>query len=259
MSQLILVKSKRAKKPFLIQSAGINVYSLEEVLYYVYKASFVSGEDYMNPLFAAWVRSEIDNPDLSSVLMTMIKDKYTLKDFFVPIEKASGYLTLAECDVLSEKLSKFDYMSSLEVLKLHADSLLKTGQLLNAIRAYRRLLNDEALLKAQSHIAGDVWNNLGTAYAKLFDFDEACKCYARAYVLNHRLESFYEACDAAYLSGDKSLVEFLSNRFVASQTNLYNEIGRLEELYKKMETSNDSSFQSKRKAFTANYMAGVRC
>ena len=41
-------------------------------------------------------------------------------------------------------------------------------------------------------LIGNIWHNLGTAYARLFLFQEAMNCYEKAYALNGNPESKIE-------------------------------------------------------------------
>ena len=68
MGQLILCKSPRAKNPFYIESGKVNIYSLEELMYFVQSARFVSRDDFMKPEFIDWIEQEIGLGELASML-----------------------------------------------------------------------------------------------------------------------------------------------------------------------------------------------
>jgi tetratricopeptide (TPR) repeat protein len=104
------------------------------------------------------------------------------------------------------------------------------GRYLQAIYAYRVLLEDEEVIRQQGHVAGDIWGNLGCAYAKLFDFAEAMECFARGYTLNHRMETLKDAVDSACLSDDPSLLDRLAARFAANASLIMSERMHMEQL-----------------------------
>ena len=60
---------------------------------------------------------------------------------------------------------------------------------------YRKLLQSKE--NEMPQMIGAVWHNLGTAYARLFLFEQAADCYARAYEKNGNRESLKE-CLMAY-------------------------------------------------------------
>lgn len=228
MGQLILCKSPRADAPFYIESGKVNIYSLEELMYYVHTARFVGRDDFMKGEFADWVERELHMEELAVLLRGKLNGK--LADFFLPIEAANGYLTTAELQALNEKLRMYDHMTGLEAKKLYADSYMRQEKYVQAIYAYRRLLNDPAVIEKQGHMAGDIWSNLGCAYARLQDFAEAVDCFARGYMLNRRIETLQQAVAAACLSGDEALLESLVMRFAASADQIAQERVRMEQL-----------------------------
>ena len=76
--------------------------------------------------------------------------------------------------------------------KMRADQLMEKEKYLAAIYAYRKLLESEEAKETDALLKGNVWHNLGTAYARLFLFEEAAKCYEEAYRLNESRESLRE-------------------------------------------------------------------
>jgi tetratricopeptide (TPR) repeat protein len=230
MGQLILCKSPRTEKPFFIQSAKVNIYSLEELMYYAQSARYVAREDFMNDRFVDWVNNDLGMKRLGELLQQRLDIGSGLKDFFLPIEAANDFLTGSELQILNMQLQKFDHMSALEAKKLYADQIMLQGRYLQAIYAYRALLNDEEVIRQQGHVAGDIWGNLGCAYAKLFDFAEAVECFARGYTLNHRMETLKDAVDSACLSGDPSLLDRLAARFAANSSQIMSERMHMEQM-----------------------------
>lgn len=230
MGQLILCKSPRAKTPFCIESGKVNIYSLEELMFYVQSARFVARDDFMRPEFIDWVACEIGQKELAAMLQEKLSSNSGLKDFFLPIEAANGYLTTSELQILNVRLQKYDHMSGLEAKKFYADQFMYQEKYVQAISAYRQLLNDPSVISQQGHVAGDIWSNLGCAYAKMQDFTEAVECFARGYMLNHRIETLQEAVDAACLSGEQKLLDGLVKRFTTNSDQIAAERTHMEQL-----------------------------
>jgi len=230
MGQLILCKSPRAKAPFYIESGKVNIYSLEELMYFLKSARFVAREDFMRREFIDWVERELGLSGLAELLRGKLGENSSLSDFFLPVEAAGGYLTTGELQAFHAQLKKYDHMSGLEAKKLYADQFMFQKKYAQAILEYRRLLGDPAVISQQGHAAGDIWSNLGCAYAQLQDFAEAVDCFARGYVLNRRVETLQQAVDAACMSGDARLLETLATRFASNAAQIAAErthIGRL--------------------------------
>ena len=241
MGQLLLCKSPRAKSPFYIESGKVNIYSLEELMYFVQSARFVSRDDFMKPEFIDWIEQEIGLGELASMLRAKLDAQCSLKDFFLPIEAANGYLTTSELQILNVQLQKYDHMSGLEAKKFYADQFMHHGKYVQAIQAYRMLLDDSAVISEQGHVAGDIWNNLGCAYAKLQDFSEAVECFSRGFILNHRMETLQEAVDAACMSGEQKLMEGLASRFAVNAVQITEERTHMEQLLQQTISAADVS------------------
>lgn len=182
-------------------------------MYFLQSGQFVAREDFMREAFADWVENELQLAELASMLRQRLAQKSGLRDFFLPIETANGYLTTAELQTLNTQLQKYDRMTSLEAKKLCADQYMHQKQYVRAIQAYHRLLADTDSVAKEGAVAGDIWSNLGCAYARLYDFSEAVECFSRGYVLNQRLETLQQATAAAYLSEKPELLERLRTRF----------------------------------------------
>ncbi len=232
MGQLILCRTPRAKVPYYIESGQVNIYSLEELMYYVQSARFVTRDDFMNDAFVSWIEQELQLPELATLLCAKLTGtpETGLRDFFLPLEAANGYLTTSELQILNVQLQKYDHMSGLEAKKMYADQFMHQHQYVRAIHAYRRLINDPEVISKQGHVAGDIWSNLGCAYARLQDYAEAVDCFSRGYMLNHRIETLQEAVDAACLSGKTQLLEKLSARFAANASQIAAERTHMEQL-----------------------------
>ena len=237
MGQLILCKNPRAKAPFYIENGKVNIYSLEELMYFVQSVRFVARDDFMKPEFIDWIENEIGMKELATMLREKLSAGSGLKDFFLPIEAANGYLTTSELQILNVQLQKYDHMSGPEAKKFFADQLMHQGKYVQAMLAYRRLLGDSDVIAEQGHVAGDIWSNLGCAYAKMQDFGEAVECFARGFMLNHRMETLQEAVDAACLSGDQKLMDGLVMRFQANAAQIAAERTHMEQLLKQTLTA----------------------
>ena len=90
---------------------------------------------------------------------------------------------------------------------------------LAAIYAYRKLLDSREAKETDALLRGNVWHNLGTAYARLFLFEEAAACYEKAYELNQTYESVREAllC-SCYMEDEENLKQKCAQYFVDENT-----------------------------------------
>ena len=82
--------------------------------------------------------------------------------------------------------------SDFECDKIRADQLMEKEKYLAAIYRYKHLLDEADTKETGEVLRGNIWHNLGTAYARLFLFEEAGRCFEKAYAFNKQKESLRE-------------------------------------------------------------------
>ena len=63
MSGYILCQTKRAKLPYFIENISTNVYSIEELCYYLYHNLYLIDQTIMNEGLCSWIQEELELPD----------------------------------------------------------------------------------------------------------------------------------------------------------------------------------------------------
>ena len=95
-----------------------------------------------------------------------------------------GYYDKKEILEILQVIAEMEEKSDFECNKIRADRLLEKGKYYSSIYEYKRILDSPDLAGQNAVLEGNVWHNLGTAYARLFLFEAAAKCYEKAYALN---------------------------------------------------------------------------
>ena len=165
MSTLIICKNSIAASPYYIEEASLNVYSLEELSYYILNNVYLLSSKLMSPELCNWIGRELKNQTLSKELLGLVQSNAPLHIFVGHILSANGYSSNKEIkDVLS---------------------------IIDAVYEYETLLADDLTKQMSAVTEGDVYHNLGCAFAKLFLFDEAIKCFDEGYKRNHKKQTLY--------------------------------------------------------------------
>lgn len=199
MGELILC-GPTASVPFFIEEASLYVNSLEELGYYMEHNYDVLGPEFMSEALVTWVEQELGLKATAERLRKISLRSGLLPEFAVCLLSESAYCTSESLKQLEASLREFQGKSDFECGKLRADRHMEHRDYLRAVRAYQRLLNGEDILGVNPLMLGNVWHNLGTAYARLFLFQEAASCYRSAYELNQNMESL-RACLSACRCG----------------------------------------------------------
>lgn len=222
MGELLLCNESIAAMPYYIEGISLNLYSLEELSYYIMNNVYLMDRDFMNEELCTWISKEVKLPKLADKLREIMHGNGLLSDFCLEILKASGYCTMQEMQQIVFAIRQMEEKSDFECNKIRADKLMENEKYLSAIYEYKRLLDNNNISGENTILVGNIWHNLGTAYARMFLFEEAIKCYKKAYSLNEKSETLRECLMAYRCMHDES--GFLTN---AIQNNI-DDMGMLE-------------------------------
>ena len=208
MGELLLCNEPIAAMPYYMESIGINIYSIEELCYYISANTFLLDKDFMNEELCTWIEKEAHLQKLAIALRDIMHGNRILSAFIEQILNSCGYCTRQEIIETVSVIRQMEEKSDFECMKLRADKLMEKKRYLSSIYEYRRLLDKEEVKSEKPPLIGNIWHNLGTAYARLYLFEEAAKCYETAYSLNENVESVKE-CLFAYrcLNDEEQLLE----------------------------------------------------
>lgn len=189
MGELLLCRESIAAMPFYVEGISVNLYSLEELSYYIANNTYLLEPDFMSEELCTWIDKELKRTDLADRLRDMMREKVKLAAFVELILRETGYCTGQEISSICSAISDMEERSDFECNKIRADRLMERDKLLAAIYEYKRLLGTEDARQEPPEVVGNIWHNLGTAYTRLYLFDGAIECYHMAYSLNQNPES----------------------------------------------------------------------
>ena len=126
-----------------------------------------------------------------------------------------------------ERLTKLEVQSEDMKQKLRGDYLVKEKMFGRAIWEYRQILNRKNPGKLGTQFYAAVWNNLGAAYAGLFQFKEASQCFWESYGLMKTKETFrkYISTLPLFLTEEeyqKKLKELQADAYLVQKIQEYN-------------------------------------
>ena len=143
----ILCQVKRAKVPYYIENISMNIYSIEELCYYMYHNIYLLDETIINEGLCFWLRDELNLRRLYQKLYTLLDAKGSMGEFILPIFKEINYLSFAEFKEMNKQLKIFEEQPEVVRLKIKGDYLFNHEKYINAIRVYT-----EALQKAKGGV-----------------------------------------------------------------------------------------------------------
>jgi hypothetical protein len=198
---------KQATKPYYIENIRTKIYSLEELCYYLYNNIYLIDDTIINEGLCDWIRDELGLTRLYRQLYEQLEKKDGAAFFIFPIFREIGYLTPQQAREFQEKLSRLAVQSADVRQKLCGDSLVRRTMFARAIGEYRQILSHQNPGKLGVQFYGSVWNNLGAAYAGLFQYEQAADCFFQAWKMTGTKEAFRKYISVLPLYLDEQVYE----------------------------------------------------
>ncbi len=190
MSELWICREQEASRPFRIKAAGVDVGNLEELCFYLYQSRELLDEAVMGEELFAWLAVELKLPRLAASLAEEKKQGRNALWCAYFLLKESGMYSGEELAGVKSLCLAMENKDEFELGKLRGDRFLQNKKYLRGIREYEKLIALSEMAACSTKLLGNVWHNLGTAYAQLFLFGEAAECFAKAYERNQNDDSF---------------------------------------------------------------------
>lgn len=218
---------RQAEKPYYIENIRTGIYSLEELCFYLYHNICLIDDTIMNEGLCDWIRDELGLARLYRQLYAQLEKKDGAVFFIMPIFREAGYLSQQEMREYQERLAKLEVQSEDMKQKLRGDYLVKEKMFARAIREYDQILSRRNPGKLGTQFYAAIWNNLGCAYAGLFQFEQAAQCYQESYSLMKTKETFrkYVSALPLFLSEEeyqKKLSDLHADTYLVQKIQEYN-------------------------------------
>ncbi len=184
MSRLILC-GITAKHPLYIDGLDINIYTMEELCYYLYNNIYMVGQEFFTENLIDFVENELG---LKAVAMKLRYDMDKNKSYTVMINdilEGSSYYLLEEREAIESELKKLSTKTPAERIKSRADALVESKKYGSALKTYRSILEKKDIDVPASLLA-DVWNNMGIIFARKFMYTDAVSCFEMAYDIERK-------------------------------------------------------------------------
>ena len=201
MSGYILCQTERAEAPYFIENISMNIYSLEELCYYLDHNLYLIDQTILNEGLCNWIQEELKLPALAAKLRPKMGKFASAEDLVYPVFKEINYLTYEELKVLNTRLQKFDKETPAMREKCKGDALMENKMYVHAIQVYQKLLDRKDLEEIREGLTECIYHNLGCAYSYLFQMDKAIECFRRAYEggrSTEALETYLTAFSMSY-------------------------------------------------------------
>ena len=146
MSGYILCQVKKAGKPYFIENVSVNIYTIEELCFYLCNNLYLIDHTIRNEELSRWLEEELGLRALAAKTRSHLKATDSLGEFLYPILKEINYLDYEELRALNNRLTQMAEESSEVRKKKRADCLVANGMYVDAIQSYQEILKNEERL-----------------------------------------------------------------------------------------------------------------
>lgn len=188
MGRIILCQPRQAVVPYRFTNTKIEVYSYEELCFYIYNNVALLNPEQFQGKLVQWVKSELNMEELAAKLLEVLAAGENMTELLVTILSEGDYYEPAEIRQFRDKQELVALLPEEEKLKLKADSFLMYKRLMKAISLYDTILRREDELEDRKFL-GDVYHNKGVALAKNMEVTKAKLAFLEAFERNQRQAS----------------------------------------------------------------------
>ena len=126
MALVTICKYRRAKTPYFLEQAGLNMYSLEELAWFLYHNICLAEPQMFDDRLCRWLEEGIGSSELARRIRNGKESGTNFQNLVISIVGAVDLFTNQELAELGEQLKSLGTMQEQERLKLRADGLLNS-------------------------------------------------------------------------------------------------------------------------------------
>lgn len=192
MGKFILCTGPLAKCPYHFSLTNTNIYSLEELGYYLYHNIYtISLKDFGQDFFD-WVQNDLKREDLVEKWTDILAKSQDIKDIVISILCSTDYFSKLEVESMVKTIDMINGLSPIGKKKIKADNFLRYKDYENAAREYEEIIYQDAADEFSAYEFGNMLHNLAVAHVHLKSLERAEKEFKEAYSLNKKEESLKE-------------------------------------------------------------------
>lgn len=181
MAGYYLCETPRARHPYYIESTRVNIWSIEELCYYMCQNVYLIDDMIINESLCTWLEKELGLVSTAAHLRRVLEKNGAPDEFVMPIFRQCGYVPQAELSYFREQLRQVQVEPRSMRQKMKADYLVHYGMHVSAVEEYKKILEKRSPGRLGIQFYAVVLENMATAYARLFRFEEAAECLWDSY------------------------------------------------------------------------------
>ncbi len=206
MGNIIICETKTTNIPYTFENTKVEVFSYEELCFYLYNNSAIISLEQMDIKFVTWIAHELAMVDLAENITKLRAKEAILMDILVEIFTAKNYYTIDEVKIFIKQYERLRNLDQYEREKIKGDCFLAYKRYIKAADIYEELLTKEAEI-GNKELVGNIYHNHGIALAHNLEINEARLSFLTAFTYNGNMESLKASFLVLASQGDESRVK----------------------------------------------------
>ncbi|MGN0292780.1 MAG: tetratricopeptide repeat protein [Lachnospiraceae bacterium] len=189
------------KKPLYVAAAGIHLYSLEELSYFLQHFLYLIDDAFFDTELMQFLREDMNRRDLAELVVSRVSQVGPVV-LAGELAFAIGDMDETEQKLLKEKVSVFQKLPDSGKKKLQADLFLEQKEYDRAAEIYVQLLhdNEQKRIGKNDEETGMIYYNLGKIHMAAFEWKAAGEALSRAYEYLHQESVLQELFELSCIS-----------------------------------------------------------
>ena len=204
MGKFILCTGKLAEEPLHFPLTNCDVYSIEELCYYLYENIYTIMEETFNRKMVVWLKEQLEMPEMADKLEQMIENKNSMTDIVVSLLCCSDYYTEEEIREVIDIMNSIANLPLWGRRKMKGDNYLRYKKYSEAAKEYKKILHSKEAAELDVTEYGNILHNLAIAHVHTKTLHAAAREFKEAYSRNNNEESLKQYLFALKLGKHES-------------------------------------------------------
>ncbi|MBE5922304.1 MAG: hypothetical protein E7269_06085 [Lachnospiraceae bacterium] len=181
--------SKQYAMPYYIAEIDKNIYSIEELSYYLYHYLPIVERDFFCDELVDYIEQVLGMKMIGNRMREYIHQRGTLADLVLLTVKSTDYFDEIEILALQKRLDERKKMSPAGLALDKAEAFVKLGKYGQAVETYKVCLTKGQEEKAGEDFFSQIHCRLGSVYGKMLRFEEAEDAYRQSMIIKANKEA----------------------------------------------------------------------
>lgn len=213
MKRVILCETTPATTSYIFQNTKIEVFSYEELCFYIYNNAALIAEEHIGITLFHWIADDLKLPELAEQLREIKnKDTMDLTDLLTAILTFKEYYTIPEVKEFILQMERMKSLPAPQFRKLQADGFLRYRKYIRAAAIYDEILEKYGALQTED-VLGTIYHNKAVALAYNFELNDAMDAFLKAYEYSRNRDSIYGYLLLMATMKERSEVEVLAKYY----------------------------------------------